>query len=148
MFAEYNTDNFPIVYVTFSGKINSEEEFDKFLQSWLDLYKDQKNFSFIFDTREMSYPEIKYCLKMTLFIKNLRKESYHYLQNSLILVNDDRIKKLLDFIFTIQSPVAPVYLWLTEETDEYTIHQKLVQVEEDDDDIIYIEPNQSLIPFL
>ena len=148
MFAEYNTDNFPIVYVTFSGKINSEEEFDKFLQSWLDLYKDQKNFSFIFDTREMSYPEIKYCLKMTLFIKNLRKESYHYLQNSLILVNDDRIKKLLDFIFTIQSPVAPVYLWLTEETDEYTIHQKLVQVEEDDDDIIYIEPNKSLIPFL
>jgi hypothetical protein len=148
MFAEYNTDNFPIVYVTFSGKINSEEEFDKFLQSWLDLYKDQKNFSFIFDTREMSYPEIKYCLKMTLFIKNLRKESYHYLQNSLILVNDDRIKKLLDFIFTIQSPVAPVYLWLTEETDEYNIHQKLVQVEEDDDDIIYIEPNKSLIPFL
>jgi hypothetical protein len=41
MFAEYNTDNFPVVYVTFSGKINSEEEFDEFLQSWLDLYHDQ-----------------------------------------------------------------------------------------------------------
>ena len=148
MFAEYNTDNFPIVYVTFSGKINSEEEFDEFLQSWLDLYHDQEDFSFIFDTREMSYPDIKYCFKMTFFIKRLRKESYHYLQKSLILVNDNRIKRLLDFVFTMQSPVAPVYLWLTEETDEKTIHQKLLDVEEDDEDIIYIEPNQSFIPFL
>ena len=148
MFAEYNTDNFPIVYVTFSGKINSEKEFDDFLQAWLDLYHDQDNFSFIFDTREMSYPDIKYCFKMTFFIKRLRKESYHYLQKSLILVNDNRIKRLLDFVFTMQSPVAPVYLWLTEETDETTIHQKLLDVEEDDEDTIYIEPNQSFIPFL
>ena len=148
MFAEYNTDNFPVVYVTFSGKINSEEEFDEFLQSWLDLYHDQKDFSFIFDTREMSYPELKYCIKMASFIKRLRKESYHYLQKSLILVNDNRIKILLDFVFTMQSPVAPVYLWLTEETDETTILQKLLDAEEDDDDTIYIEPNKSFIPFL
>tara|TARA_B110000285_G_scaffold117480_1_gene133168 strand:+ start:230 stop:676 length:447 start_codon:yes stop_codon:yes gene_type:complete len=148
MFAEYNTDKFPAVYVTFSGKINSEEEFDGFLQSWLDLYKDQNNFLFIFDTREMSYPDLKYCFKMALFIKRLRKESYHYLQKSLILVNDNRIKRLLDFVFTMQSPVAPVYLWLTEETDESIIHQKLLDSDENDEDIIYIEPNQSLIPFL
>ena len=148
MFAEYNFDNFPVVYVTFSGKINSEEEFDEFLQSWLDLYHDQEDFSFIFDTREMSYPDLKYCFKMTFFIKRLRKESYHYLQKSLILVNDNRIKRLLDFVFTMQSPVAPVYLWLTEETDGSTIHQKLIDVEEDDEDTIYIEPNKSFIPFL
>ena len=147
MFAEYNTDNFPVVYVTFSEKINSEEEFDDFLQSWLDLYHDQEEFSFIFDTREMSYPELKYCFKMTFFIKRLRKESYHYLQKSLILVNDNRIKRLLDFVFTMQSPVAPVYLWLTEETDKSMIHQKLDKVQEDSD-IIYIEPDKSFIPFL
>ena len=80
MFAEYNIDNFPVVYVTFSGKINSEEEFDDFLQSWLDLYHDQKNFSFIFDTREMSYPDLKYCFKMAFFIKRLRKEPDENLQ--------------------------------------------------------------------
>ena len=85
---------------------------------------------------------------MTFFIKRLRKESYHYLQKSLILVNDNRIKRLLDFVFTMQSPVAPVYLWLTEETDETTILQKLLDAEEDDDDTIYIEPNKSFIPFL
>ena len=96
----------------------------------------------------MSYPDIKYCIKMALFIKRLRKESYHYLQKSLILVNDNRIKRLLDFVFTMQSPVAPVYLWLTEETDESIIHQKLLDSDENDEDIIYIEPNQSLIPFL
>ena len=68
MFAEYNIDKFPVVYVTFSGKINSEEEFDEFLQSWLNLYHDQEDFLFIFDTREMSYPDIKYCFKMAFFM--------------------------------------------------------------------------------
>jgi hypothetical protein len=95
----------------------------------------------------MSYPELKYCFKMAFFIKRLRKESYHYLQKSLILVNDNRIKRLLDFVFTMQSPVAPVYLWLTEETDKSMIHQKLDKVQEDSD-IIYIEPDKSFIPFL
>ena len=40
---------------------------------------------------------------MTLFIKNLRKEPCHYLQKSLVLVNDKSIKRLLDFVFTLQS---------------------------------------------
>ena len=38
MFAEYNYDNFPVVFVSFSETINSENEFDQFLNEWLILY--------------------------------------------------------------------------------------------------------------
>ena len=152
MFANYNYDNFPIVFITFSESINSETEFDQFLNDWLILYHNRKDFSFIFDTRNMKNINIKYAIKMTLFIKNLRKQPYHYLQKSLILVNDKNIKRLLDFVFTLQSPVAPVYLWHIN-SDEYdkeylmytlnTINRTNLKY-----DMIYIKPNSSLIPFL
>ena len=100
MFANYNYDNFPVVFVSFSESINSETEFDEFLNEWLLLYHNGSDFSFIFDTRNMKNISIKYAIKMTMFIKSLRKEPYHYLQKSLILVNDKSIRRLLDFVFT------------------------------------------------
>ena len=158
MFAHYNYDNFPVVFVTFSENINSENEFDQFLNEWLILYHNRRDFSFIFDTRNMKNISIKYAIKMTLFIKSLRKEPYHYLQKSLILVNDKSIRRLLDFVFTLQSPVAPVYLWLSENINEvldedldkeYLINTlNTINRVDLKDDMIYIKANRSLIPFL
>jgi len=155
MFAEYNYDNFPIVFVTFSENINSETEFDQFLNEWLILYHNRRDFLFVFDTRNMKNISPKYAIKMTLFIKNLRKEPYHYLQKSLILVNDKHIKRLLDFVFTLQSPVAPVYLWHinrieNEDYDKEYLIDTLNTINRTNlkDDMIYIRANSSLIPFL
>ena len=157
MFADFNTDNFPVVFVTFSESINSEEEFDQFLNEWLLLYHNRVDFSYIFDTRNMKNIPIKYAIKMTLFIKNLRKQPYHYLQKSLILVNDKSIKRLLDFVFTLQSPVAPVYLWHinsndsnNEEYDKEYLITTLNSINRTDlkPNMIYIKENSSLIPFL
>ena len=159
MFANYNYDKFPIVFVTFSESINSENEFDQFLNEWLILYHNRQDFSYIFDTRNMKNINIKYAIKMTLFIKNLRKQPYHYLQKSLIIVNDKNIKRLLDFVFTLQSPVAPVYLWhinsidnenINDELDKQYLIDTLNSINRTNlkDDMIYIKANSSLIPFL
>ena len=53
MFAEYNHDHYPVIFVNFSESIESEDEFDQFLNEWLLLYHNQRDFSFIFDTRNM-----------------------------------------------------------------------------------------------
>lgn len=151
MFAHYNYENFPIVFVSFSESINSETEFDQFLNEWLILYHNRRDYSFIFDTRNMKNISPKYAIKMTLFIKNLRKQPYHYLQKSLILVNDKSIRRLLDFVFTLQSPVAPVYLWQidSEYDKEYLINTlNTINRLELKDDMIYIKANSSLISFL
>tara|TARA_B110000495_G_C22724367_1_gene425353 strand:- start:94 stop:549 length:456 start_codon:yes stop_codon:yes gene_type:complete len=151
MFAEYNHDHYPIVFVNFSESIESEDEFDQFLNEWLLLYHSQRDFSFIFDTRNMKNISLKYAIKMTLFIKELRKEKYHYLQKSLILVNNKSIKRLLDFVFTLQSPVAPVYIWLNDDDiSDSSLIETLNTINRLDlrDDMIYIKPNQSIIPFL
>ena len=106
MFAQYNYDNFPIIFVEFSENINSETEFDQFLNEWLILYHNRRDFSFIFDTRNMKNISPKYAIKMTLFIKSLRKQPYHYLHQSDYLL----VQKVLLFSSKFHSPNKKVYL--------------------------------------
>ena len=109
MFVKFNYDNFPNVYVTF-GKLNSTKEFNILINEWLRLYEKKKHFTFIFDSSNLEVYNIKYSLKMSAFIHRLKKEPEQYLQRSIILVTNSFIQNLLDLIFFIQSPVAPVYI--------------------------------------
>ena len=51
---------------------------------------------------------------MTLFIENLKKRKKKlnnvYLLKSIIICNNTYQKKILDWVFYIQKPVAPVYI--------------------------------------
>jgi hypothetical protein len=144
MFAVFNRDNFPIVKVTMNGSPASDEEFDNFLNEWTKLYSEQNNFSFIFYTENVSNPHIKYSVKMANYIKNLRKKDYHYLQKSVILINNNKVKWLLDFIFTIQPPVADVYIIDTNKTS-FTI-DNIDNIM--GDGVIYIEPSKPFLSIL
>ena len=149
MFANYNYDLFPIVKVIFSQSIQNEEDFNDFLNKWLLLYHNQKDFIFIFDTRLMNNIPLEYSIKMALFIKKLRKQPYHYLQKSFIIVNNNQIKKLLDFIFYMQPPVAPVYIWSTN-LDLNDILNQIKNINETNlsENMIYIKPKKPFLPFL
>jgi hypothetical protein len=131
MFVQFNYDNFPNVYVTF-GKLNSTEEFNILTSEWLRLYEQKIPFTFIFDTTNLEVYNIKYSFKMSAFIHRLKKEPEQYLQRSIILVTNSFIQNLLDLIFFIQSPVAPVYI--VRENDDI---QKILDGEEIDCKIIY-----------
>ena len=66
-------------------------------------------------------------------------------------MNDKSIKRLLDFVFTLQSPVAPVYIWLNDDDiSDLSLIETLNSINRLDlrDDMIYIKPNNSFIPFL
>jgi hypothetical protein len=109
MFVKFNYDNFPNIYVTL-GKLNSIEEFNILTNEWLELYEQKIPFTFIFDSSNLEVYNIKYSFKMSAFIYRLKKEPIQYLQKSIIIVNNSFIQSLLDLIFFIQSPVAPVYI--------------------------------------
>lgn len=110
----YDIEGLRVVYVTFSENRNLYT-FEDLLELWLHLYDSQIPFRFIFDTRQIiSIPPIMYALRMAYFIYNLKKRHHHYLERSLILINKKGISRMLDFIFAVQSPVAPVYIYQCE----------------------------------
>ena len=104
----YETNS--IVNVKLNKNIENNEDFNTFLNKWRELYEKKKNFIFIFDTSNVGFIPIKYSIQMSLFIKKLKKEKHQYLQKSIIYVNNNIVKRMLDFIFMLQPPVAPVYI--------------------------------------
>ena len=110
MFYNLNSEYYPLIIFKFNNiKINNIS-FEKFMKDWINLYKKNKNFILIFDTTFMSIPNIKYCFKMAAFIKKIRKFNPQYLNRSIIIVKNKKISNLLELIFFLQSPVAPVYI--------------------------------------
>ena len=107
-YSEYNEKS--IVRVKFSETITDDNDFNDFLNKWLELYENKKDFIFIFNCENVGYVPIKYSIKMALFIRTLRRKDYHYLKKSIIYITSPRVKRLLDFIFMIQPPVARVYI--------------------------------------
>ena len=111
MFAEFDESSFPIVKVILHEGPTNDNEYDLFIQKWLELYDNQIDFTFLFDTTNMINPSFKYAIKMPFFIKTLKKRDHQYLQKSIILINDNKIRFMLDFIFAVQKPVAPVFIY-------------------------------------
>tara|TARA_B100000900_G_C20545592_1_gene702395 strand:- start:25 stop:459 length:435 start_codon:yes stop_codon:yes gene_type:complete len=144
MFSVYDSSSFPLVKVKITG-IPSNDDFDEFLRQWLQLYEEMKDFSFLFDIRELGNVSLKYCVKMAMFIYKLRKREYQYLKKSVIVLNDNKIQRLLDFIFAIQSPVADVFIYNNntdsiEDLELFAHNISLVNLE-NYENVMYIEPN-------
>jgi len=143
MFADFNRDNFPIVKVSMNGKPESDEDFDNFLNEWTKLYEERNDFIFLFDTENVSNPDIKYSIRMSQYIKNLRKKDYQFLQKSIILINRNKVRWMLDFIFSIQPPVADVYLI---DTNKYTFDLSQIEsINPEENGITYIKPSKPFI---
>ena len=115
MFAEFNESQFPIIKITLNNSIEDDNDFNNFLNGWLKYYQQKKEVIFLFDATNVGYIPIKYCFKMSTFIRELKQVDKQYLQRSFIVANSWIVKSLLRIIFSIQSPVAPVYIVRTQE---------------------------------
>jgi hypothetical protein len=111
MWCKIDKTNFPIIKISFSADKQIEEEFDIFLDEWLQLYEDKCEFYFIFDTCSLGLLNVKYAYKMSKFIKKLKKTEIQYLKKSIIIVKNKYISFLLNIVFSITKPVADVYLF-------------------------------------
>ena len=158
MFCKFDYSLFPIVIIEFNDMEIKDEDFDVFLNCWRNIYNKGKDFMLIFDTTSMSIPSLKYCFKMSVFIKNLRKIENQYLKKSIMIMKNQTICNMLDFIFYLQPPVADVHI--TKETLQNIVNK--LQAENNIYNISRIEsinmknieiyntikPNKPFLPFL
>jgi hypothetical protein len=138
MFFEMDKSYFPIIKIKINNSPITDVDFNIFLDAWRELYNEKKHFTFIFDTHEINNPSLKYAIQMASFIRELRKNEIQYLQKSIILINNNNIKWLLEFIFLIQPPVATVYIYniengIQEKMQEYIFnimnHENTIKIE-------------------
>ena len=113
MFAFFDDSKFPDIYITFNRNID-DDSWNNFTETWENFDKRNENYTLYFDLSGLGMPHIIYAWKMTIFIENLKKrKKLHnnvYLKKSIIICNNYYQRKLLELVFYIQSPVAPVYI--------------------------------------
>lgn len=137
MFTEFNYDSFPLVYIKLNKNIENDEDLDFFFNSWVNLYKKEKNFTFLFDTLECGLIKIRYAYAVANFIKLLKKNNkVHYLEKSIIIVNSQWIRYLLKSIFFIQKPISKVYIVKSKE-DALSIYNSINNKKNIDNNINY-----------
>ena len=132
MWTSFNENNFPNVYVKMVGKPKDMEEFNWFTEKWDSFNYNFNNakYTFIFDTREVGYVNVKYAFKMIDFIKKLKTGESQNLIGSIIIVRNSYVKFLLNLIFFFQKPVADVYLTSSADPE---IHSKILTDIHNDD---------------
>ena len=140
-YSEYNDKS--IVRITFGETITDDSDFNDFLNKWLELYENKKDFIFIFNCENVGYVPIKYSIKMALFIRTLRRKDYQYLKKSIIYIPNPRVKRLLDIIFMIQPPVATVYV-----INDFKLIDNILQNNIINENIEIIEPGNSFLNLL
>lgn len=141
MWSDYHYKENDLVKVRFNGGINESKDFEDFIQKWKELYEEKKEFSFLFDTINTSFVNPYYSYMMANFIRELKKESKQYLNYSVIIVKNYYIRMLLNIIFAIQKPVAPVFLIENNSSNNELIKQ-LNEVKSDEELKKILEDNR------
>lgn len=109
MWATFDKEEFPLVKVKLSGGIK-EEDFNHFISEWLQLICDKKLFMYLFDTNECEFVNIKYIFKLAAFMKKVKAMPEHYLDKSIIVINNSALRGLLNILFSVQKPISTVYV--------------------------------------
>ena len=132
MWANYYYNQNNLIKVRFTNGIEKKCDFSTFIEKWVDLYEKKNDFTFIFDTINTSIVNPYYCYKMANFIYELKKRDKQYLNFSVIIVKNYAIKILLNIIFSIQKPVAPVFLINNNKENELIINSILNSINNDE----------------
>ena len=106
------------VHIHFTDEINEGHTFDDFLERWLSLYESKTLFRFEIYTKEIQeIPSLFLCFKMAWFIYMLKQRypTFHYLQETHLHLKNIALRRMIDFVFAIQIPVAPVYYHMDDE---------------------------------
>ena len=129
MWAKYDYSNLPVVIVKFESDIKSEEDINKFLDEWMLLYDNKKNFTFVLDTTNMGIIKLKYCNKIRKFVKSMKELNNQYLEKSLVIVSNKAVNHLINFIFKFQKPISNLYLYNLKKEEELNINNLLDKIE-------------------
>ena len=108
--AKFDTTDFPRVKVKMTGIVQNQQDFDKFLEGWRDLYSKNQRFTLEFDTSDVGKVSMKYAFQMRSFISELKSNYPRLLERSTIRINSSWTRFLLRVIFFFQKPVADVHI--------------------------------------
>jgi hypothetical protein len=137
MFAKYNLNKWPLVYIDMVGDIKTYVDYKQFTSTWMGLYDKLEPFTMLFDATKFGDVSVFYAIKMALFIKKIKRKRPQYLQKSIIMLESKWLKHLVGLMFFIETPAAPVYVYYTDEHGKKTLDELVDLLEKGEKDVFH-----------
>ena len=129
MFATYDLEKWPLVYINMVGDIKTYVDYKQFTSTWMGLYNKLEPFTMLFDATNFGDVSMFYAIKMAMFIKKIKRKRPQYLQKSIIMLESTWLKHLVGLMFFIEAPAAPVYVYYTDEHGKKSLDNLVSLVE-------------------
>jgi hypothetical protein len=114
MFAQFNDTMFPNIHINLKLDNINEKDFTEFTQKWESYDKRKTPYTFIFTSEGRGLKTTKYIKSIIIFINKLKKRKKIYnnvfLSKSIMICKTNFTKYLLKCVFSLQKPLAPVYI--------------------------------------
>lgn len=129
---EKNESNWPLVIYKIEGDVNKKEDFDKFLNSWSEMYvkasETKQKFYLLLDTSEMGKVDSSYIFGFVQFLKQCKPLNVLWMVKTAIFVEKGSSKFILDFITSIYKPARPLKVFnkTHEEAFNWLLNEKSV----------------------
>jgi len=137
MFAKYNLNKWPLVYIDMVGDIKTYVDYKQFTSTWMGLYDKLEPFTMLFDATNFGDVSVFYAIKMAMFIKKIKRKRPQYLQKSIIMLESKWLKHLVGLMFFIETPAAPVYVYYTDEHGKKTLDELVDLLEKGEKDVFH-----------
>ena len=81
-FVVFDYTSSPIIHVYMNNTLESDDEFNRFLDEWLLVYSGKYPFVYVFHAENVGFIPIKYAFSVAAFIRRYRVQTEKYLQKS------------------------------------------------------------------
>lgn len=124
-YALVDRTNYPIVKFTFTGNLETEDNFEEYLNELSFNYLRNEPIAVIFDAAKASTPNPKYQLKQAHWLKQNKTIMKEYCRGVAYVIKQPAIRIILELIFKIQKQPCPYKIVSEIEEAKSWVNQQL-----------------------
>lgn len=110
-FAVFDVGKWPIVNVKLSGVPEDMIEFEDYLKGFDLLYEKKRKFSLIIDSTEIGAISAYHIARQAFHMHSNENNTKKYVKKVALIITSDSIRKLLNGLFQMRSPVCEVEIF-------------------------------------
>lgn len=113
-YAEFDTSDFPILLVRFTGEASTDQNFKEYLDQLDDIYLRKELFSIVFDATNAALPSLRHQKMQAYWLRDNKELVESYCKGTAYVILKPATRAILKLIFAIYPQPVPYKIVVTE----------------------------------
>lgn len=113
-YADFDTSDFPVVLVRFTGVASTDQNFQEYLDKLKDIYLRKEPFSIVFDAINAALPSLRHQKMQAYWLRDNKELVETYCKGTAYIILKPTTRAILKLIFAIYPQPVPYKIVVTE----------------------------------